>query len=423
MDIGLYVHVPFCATKCGYCDFYSHVPEPGAFAPPAVAPDTAATASDTSATASGRAATVRERKTSPFDPFVDALLAELDLRLSRADLRVRTIFVGGGTPSLLPLRALERLFGRLGGIALTHGAAEVTVEVNPASLTDAKARLLRDHGVTRISMGAQSFFAHELRMLDRLHGPDDIPRGAEIVHRTGFPHFNLDLIFGIPGQDRASWAASLRRAVALGPDHLACYGLTYEPDTPLRAGLDAGLIRPADEEDEAGLYEYLLDWLPAQGFAQYEISNFARPGGPCQHNLRYWRNEPVVSVGPSAAGYLDGERWRNVPDTAEYVRRMQARQDPVIERERLDPPARAGEVAMLGLRLVEGLERRRFRQVTGFDVDDLYGEVIARHVADGLLRADGDRVALTRRGMLVADAVIADFVSPERPAATARTGA
>ena len=377
MDVGLYVHVPFCTTKCGYCDFYSKVPAAGETA-----------------------------------PLVDALLRELETALTPDHARVATLFVGGGTPTVLPDGQFHRLFDRLRVEAARRPSIEFSVEANPGSLTDVNADILRAAGVNRISIGAQSFHRRELRVLDRIHEPADVPLAAEIVRRAGFEHFNLDLIFGVPGQTPASWTDSLRRAVALGPDHLACYGLTYEPGTPLRERQVAGRVEPMDTDLEADLYEITLDVLAGAGFEPYEISNFARPGGRSAHNLRYWRNEPTIGVGPSAASYLAGRRWRNVPDTQAYVRGVLAGQDVTCDHETLDPDARAGETVMLGLRLTEGISRRRFRAATGFELDARFGPLIVRHVAAGLLTADRDRIALTHRGRLLADTILADFLTP-----------
>lgn len=389
-DVGLYIHVPFCASKCGYCDFYSTVPLPGA-----------------------------------FEPLVDALITELDAALTgrcgtSAPPAVETIFVGGGTPSLLPTALLVRLFTRLRRVVEEHKPVEFTVECNPASLTDAKADLLRRAGVNRISMGAQSFHPQELRVLERIHNPADIPASAAIVRRSGFAHFNLDLIFGIPGQTLASWKESIRRAIELGPDHLACYGLTFEPDTPLDAQRRAGLITPMDEDLQAELYLATLEELAAAGFEQYEISNFARPGARCLHNLRYWHNRPGIGIGPSAASYLDGRRWRNIPDTGAYVHRVSAGLPIAIDEEQLDPLARAGETAMLRLRTMDGIDRQAFRQATGFDPHELFAATIDRHRRAGLLTVDNDRIALTSQALLVADAIMADFLAPAATDVSAR---
>ena len=377
MDLGLYVHVPFCPRKCGYCDFYSVVPAEG-----------------------------------DCRPLAAALLTELQTAVGQREVRVETMFVGGGTPTFLPSPEFDRLFSALGRLAAKHDPVEFTVEANPASLTAPKAALLRGCGVNRISMGAQSFNRQELEQLDRLHSPEDISAGATIIRQAGFEHFSLDLIFGIPGQTLASWTDSLRRAIELGPDHLACYGLTYEPGTPLRAKLDAGRITPVDEETEVELYLAAIDHLAAAGFRQYEISNFARPDGQCRHNLRYWRNQPGLGIGPSAASYLDGRRWRNVPDVAEYIDRITAGRGVLAEEETLSPRERAGETAMLQLRLIDGIRCCEFHAQTGFDPLGLFAAPIAEHGARGLLTADADRIALTRRGRPVADAVIADFLLP-----------
>ncbi len=377
-DIGLYVHVPFCPRKCGYCDFYSTVP-----------------AGD------------------ECERLIWALLAELDRAFTaRSDLRVETIFVGGGTPTFLPVPALERLLARLGRIAVDHGVTEFTVEANPGSLGRDRASVLRANGVNRVSMGAQSFNEAELAVLDRVHSPADIAAGAEVVHRAGFEHFNLDLIFGIPGQTPATWRESLQRAIRLGPDHLACYGLTFEPGTPLHDRLVQGRLLRVAEEMEAELYTAGVAELGAAGFEHYEISNFARPGCRCWHNLRYWHNLPVLGVGPAAASYLDGRRWRNLPDAAEYLRRMAAAEPIAVDEERLSPAERAGETAMLMLRLVEGIGCDEFRALTGFDAERLFAEAVARHAGSGRLIVERGRIRLTDEGRLMADSVILDFLSP-----------
>ncbi len=377
IETGLYIHVPFCATKCGYCDFYSTVPTVGA-----------------------------------FEPLVNALLEEIERAIAGRDIRIVTIFAGGGTPTLLPPELLARLFGALGKIAAHHRPIEFTVEANPASLDETKAAILKENGVTRISMGAQSFHPNELHTLERIHNPDDIPVSAAIIREAGFAHFNLDLIFGIPGQTAASWTESLRRAIKEKPDHLAFYGLTFEPDTPLWHQRATGAIKSVDEELETELYLLALHELQAAGYEQYEISNYAKPDGKCEHNLRYWRNQPVIGVGPSAAGYFEGQRWKNVPDTAEYVRRTRAGLDLAIDRETLSPLERAGETAMLQLRLIEGIQCDAFRRDTGFDPQQLFSEIIDRHSAAGLLTADSRRIALTGNGRLVADSIMADFLAP-----------
>ena len=378
IEVGLYVHIPFCPTKCGYCDFYSAVPEPGI-----------------------------------LTPFVDALLIELAHALDADDVRIETIFVGGGTPTHLPEVLLGKLFDELGRLATEHRVAEFSVETNPGSLDESKARLLHACGVNRISMGAQSFHAVELAVLQRSHVREQIVAGAELVNRLGFDHFNLDLIFGIPGQTMLSWQDSLKQAVAIGADHLACYGLTFEPGTPLERRRREGLVEPMAETLEAQLYQFAIESLAGVGFEQYEISNFARPDGQCRHNLRYWHNLPTLGIGPAAASYVGGRRWRNVPDTREYIDLIGSRESTAIDVEILSPTENAGETAMLMLRLVEGIDCARFRALTGFDPLALFAEPIGRYRSAGLLTADAGHIALTSRGRLVADTVFTDFLRPE----------
>jgi oxygen-independent coproporphyrinogen-3 oxidase len=378
VDTGLYVHVPFCRTKCGYCDFYSRVPAAGQ---------------------PGR--------------YVDAVLAELAGGPAGPGgrVRVRTIFVGGGTPTILPVDELSRLFGVLGELARRDGVSEFTVEANPASLDDAKARVLREAGVNRVSIGVQSFAAQELKTLGRSHQAEDVAPTVRSARRWGFSHVNLDLIFGIPGQTERSWEESLRMAMELGPDHIACYGLTYEPGTPLHRRWVEGALDPCGEETEARMYECAIDTLTSAGFEHYEISNFARPGARCEHNLAYWRNEPYVGLGPAAASYFEGVRTRNVADVEQYIRRIALGQSPVVESERLDAKERAGETAMLQLRLTDGIDRRSFERQTGFDAMALFADVIRSHVAGRRLTVTPTHIRLTRSGLLIADSVMADFIA------------
>lgn len=377
---SLYVHVPFCATVCGYCDFYSEVLD------------------------GRRVATL-----------VDALLAELNQTRRERPLAFETIFVGGGTPTVLPGPELTRLLRACADLSRRGAAGEFTVEANPATVTPAVARACAAAGVNRVSLGAQSFHPAELQVLDRRHRPEQVAQTVAVCRAHGLHRHNLDLIFGIPGQTLDSWRASLQAAVALEPEHLSCYGLTYEPGTPLYERWRAGLVERVDPDVEADMYEAAIDTLDAAGYQQYEISNFARPGAECRHNLTYWRNESYLGIGPSAAGYLDGVRYKNVPDTAEYVRRVLAGRSPRGEEESLDADKRAGETAMLALRLVAGLDRRRFVERFGRDPVDFFADAIARHAAAGLLEVTATAIRLTRAGRLVADSVIADFLTRFSP--------
>lgn len=377
---GLYVHLPFCETKCGYCDFYS-VPLEGR--------------------------TTR--------PVVDAIRRELHLRLESCHDGVKTVFFGGGTPTLLPIDELGEILSDVGRLVSVGTLEEFTVEANPATVEDAKAAMLVAHGVTRVSMGAQSFFPAELAALERLHSPDDIPTSVEVLRRNGIGQINLDLIFGIPGQTLDSWRESLRRAIDLGPDHIACYGLTFEPGTRLTSQLKSGRVTPCDEGLEADMFLATIDVLGAAGFRQYEISNFARPGCESKHNLVYWRNEPYIGVGPSAAGCIDGRRYKNVADLSAYVRRIEAGGDAEVESEVIDREKLALEMILMQLRLNEGLSLADFKRRTGLDPTTAFGGAVDRWIAQGCLTMSADYMALTRRGFLIANRVIADLAGELDP--------
>ncbi len=371
---ALYVHVPMCRSRCAYCDFYSEVIRPGVVA-----------------------------------PLVSATLAELERAGRDRPLSFRTLFVGGGTPTALPTDALESL---LRGCAARVGdpEPEFTVEANPATVIAATADMLVCAGVNRLSLGAQSFLPAELAVLERAHAPGATAETIETCRAAGLSHFSLDLIFGIPGQTLTTWRHSLAAAISLEPEHLSCYGLTYEPGTRLYARLTSGEVERVHPDLEADMYELAIDTLAAGGYHQYEISNFARPGAECRHNLTYWRNEPYLGIGPAAAGYVDGLRYKNVADTDAYIRAINAGETRYCEQERLDPAQCARETAMLGLRTTAGLDCRRFSERFGLDPLHFFSAAIEKHARNRLLEADTEHIRLTRRGLLLADRVIADFL-------------
>jgi len=364
-----YVHIPFCAHRCSYCDF---------------------------AIAVGRDVL--------HDRYVEALIAEIATLAQPQPLD--TLFLGGGTPSHLSVRQLERLLDALLRWLPLQPGHEFSLEANPDSLDVDKVKLLADHGVNRISLGAQSFHPHLLRALGRDHTPDEIPRAVERV-RARFANISLDLIFGVPGQTSVEWQADLRHALDLQPEHIATYGLTYEKGTPLWKDRRGGLVCPLDEEAELSLYSQAIDVLQSAGFEHYELSNFARPGRRCRHNGVYWANWAYFGFGMGAARYVNGRRELNTRNLDTYPRRVESGETPTIQSEELSPPERARETLALGLRRAEGVQRDSFRAQTGFDLDSLAGAAIQRHVDLGLLHDDGGSVCLTRSGKYVADAVIA----------------
>jgi oxygen-independent coproporphyrinogen-3 oxidase len=363
-----YIHVPFCAHHCGYCDF---------------------------AIATGQDHLV--------ELYVDALAAEL--QTLGTPQPVQTVFLGGGTPSHLGVAPLARLLADVVRWLPPEAGHEFSVEANPESLDDDKVAVLADHGVTRISLGAQSFQPHLLRALDRRHDPDAVPRAVECVRRR-MAHVSLDLIFGVPGQTLADWESDLRQGLALEPDHVSTYGLTYEKGTPLWKQRSRGAVTPIDEEAELGLYRHGIERLTGAGFEHYEISNFARPGRRCRHNETYWANEAYFGFGMGAARYVRGRRELNTRDLKTYIRRCLSGESATIQSEELDSEERARETMALQLRRRDGIDRDSFRRQTGFALHDLAGDEISRLAGMGLLAAEAGRVRLTEQGKYVADAVI-----------------
>jgi putative oxygen-independent coproporphyrinogen III oxidase len=368
-----YVHIPFCAHKCGYCDFASLA------------------GSDHLA-----------------DRYLDALGEEMAFLDEPQD--VDTIFIGGGTPTRLDARQLDRMLAMVRRWFRLSPGGEWTVEANPGTLDAEKADVLAQGGVNRVSLGAQSFQPDLLRALERNHSPEEVPRALDLI-RPRFPFWSFDLIFGVPGSTPELWADDLETALKLEPSHLSCYGLVYEKGTALWKQEKAGLVRPVDEESERTMYEHTIDRLALEGLAMYEISNFARPGHESRHNLVYWTNDAYFGVGLGAARYLRGVRSSNTRDLPAYLRRIEEGRDATGPTETLEPEARARETAVLMLRRTGiGLDRDDFRRRTGFDIDELAGPTLAKHRSGGLLEDDGRRFRFTREGLFLADTVLSDLL-------------
>lgn len=362
MPRAAYVHVPFCAHRCGYCDFAIVV---------------------------GRDSLIGR--------YLDAL--ESELTTLSVPQRVQTLFIGGGTPSHLPTVELHRLLTMLQRWFPLESGGEFSIEANPESLTSDKIDLLTAFGVNRVSLGGQSFDARSLAMLDRAHDPATTTEAVGRL-RGRIERVSIDLIFGVPGQTPDAWRADLNRAIELGVGHLSTYGLTYEKGTPLWKQRRSGRLVPLSEEGELELYELAIDVLEEAGFEHYEVSNFARPGQRSRHNETYWANEAYHGVGLGAARYVEGVREVNTRDFDAYLAGRRAWQS-----ECLDAWERARETMAVQLRRSEGIHRAAFRIQTGHDLDAVTTRVVEL-VAQGFLRDDGAQVALTRRGRCVADGVI-----------------
>ncbi len=320
--------------------------------------------------------------------------------------------MGGGTPTQLEPGDLRRLLAIVLERVDRGAVTELTVEANPGTLTPEKVAILRDAGVTRMSLGAQTFDASRLAFLERIHEAREIEDGVALLREGGLDDFNLDLIYAIPGETVESWLEDIRRAVALAPAHVSAYALTFEDGTPLGARKAKGLVSPPDEETQRRFFDATHAALEEAGYRAYEISNFARPGRECRHNMNYWRNGEYFGLGPGAHSYVGGVRSANRRSLGHYVTELAAGRLPRDFSETLPADAAFGETVMLGLRTVEGVSRRALAARFGLDLAAVHAEIIRRHAATGIVEWDGDRLRIRREHLAVADSVAADFLEP-----------
>ena len=369
---GLYIHVPFCAKKCVYCDFPSFEGCMGLRA-----------------------------------PYVDKLIAELDARAEGyGHPAIHTVFIGGGTPSLLQPEQMTGILDALYRNFPLAGDAEISCEANPGALTPRFLAALRNGGVNRLSLGAQSADAEQLKLLNRQHSWAQVEQAVRLARRAGFDNLNIDLMLGIPGQSVPMWADTLDRALALSPEHLSCYGLIVEDGTPMKRRIDAGELILPEPEEERAMYEHTLNRLKAAGFEQYEISNFAKPGKACRHNLNCWRREDYLGFGSAAHGLEYGGTRRANPAS---IQGFIAGEPPLIES--IGLTERMFESLMLGLRMTRGIDLRAFEDTHGQSFESVYGKAATQSLMKGRVQYTEDGFfRLTREGMDLMNAVLLDFM-------------
>ena len=385
---SLYVHVPFCAQKCEYCAFYSEA-------------------------SSGEL----------INRYVSALVRELEIVAS--DLKPETIFFGGGTPSILNLRQWEQILRAMEKFNLL-GAAEFTVECNPATVSADKAKLFRDFGINRISMGVQSLDEKLLDRLGRIHSREMVFKSFDILRHAGFDNLNLDLMFAIPGQTMEIWRATLNEAMAMQSEHLSSYEVIYEDDTPLYEQLKAGEFS-VDENLACEMYEELISHATKGGFHQYEIANFARdkptdithhasrithqiPSLACKHNVNYWRGGSYHGLGPSATGYVRGVRTKNWSNTQLYCEQLEKGKRAIESSEEVSALRRAGEIAAFGLRMNTGWPFEEFKRATGFDLRNEWAQEMDQLAERGWALRDSEKFRLTHQGLRFADSAAELFL-------------
>jgi oxygen-independent coproporphyrinogen-3 oxidase len=378
---GLYVHVPVCRSKCRYCGFYS-VPAQGVDA--------------------GR--------------LVGGLLRELEQYDDAVEFC--TAYIGGGSPTALPAGELVRLAQRVHDRC--PQAKEFTVECNPGQVSAGLLEKLRAAGVNRLSFGAQSFNARELELLGRAHSVEQIAAAVAMARQAGFRNVGLDLIFAIPGSTLAGWQASLEAAVALNIEHVSAYSLSFEAGTVFETWRGAGRLAAVDEELDRTMYEGAIERLERAGLRQYEISNFARPGYECRHNLGYWANRPYVGIGPAAASYLTnveaqtgGRRITNDADIGRYLAAVEDGRAAPAETQEVSPDDMVCETSVLNLRRREGIDLAEFRRRTECDLMQIFAEPIRRYREMGLIEVTDQAVRLTRQALPIADTILCDFAALE----------
>lgn len=373
-DILLYVHVPFCRSKCSYCGFFS-VPF----------------------------------EQSAWEVYLETLIQEIrSLACQEQGSRVVSLSFGGGTPSLMPPDALGRILETIRSLYHCSQTMEVTLEANPDSVSADNLRRLARLGVTRLSLGIQSFDDHQLSTLGRPHTAARAEEAILAARSAGFQNLNLDMLFGLPGQTPADWLQQLERACRFEPAHLSCYGLTLEPGTPLLASVEAGKLELPAEEDQRSMFLEGRRFLARRGFDHYEISNFAREGRHCRHNLGYWTGKDYLGFGPGAVSTRHGARRRNPEDLDEYVSRGS---DGSLEAgwTQLQADELANEAAMLRLRLGQGLNLTRYRQESGRDLASEQASLLQDLATAGLLHWSPDRIRLSPPGMLVSNSIISEL--------------
>ncbi len=371
---SLYFHIPFCERKCLYCDFYSIESQ------------------------------------SSLEPFLDGIIREIEIDAAgRGPGTATTLFFGGGTPSLLSPKALERILTAVRRHWTIEAGAEVTLETNPGTVDREKLAAFHSLGVNRLSIGIQSFDERELQFLSRIHDAHQAVRCVDDARAAGFDNVSIDLIYSLPGQTIDRWLTSLHRGLDLAPDHLSLYGLIVEEGTPLFRLVEGGEVTPNGLEDEADLYQTTMRVMRDAGYLHYEVSNYAREGRTCRHNLAYWHHDDYIGFGPSAHSFERqptgrGRRWGNVANISTYIRQLGDERRPVAFEEELDAFAMAREAVFLGLR-ADGFDPQRITIETGIDIMAGTRAMIDGLLRDGLMIGDPSGYRLTDRGYLLCDEI------------------
>lgn len=378
MSIGLYIHVPFCIRKCLYCDFISYPNNDEAVA-----------------------------------KYLQGIVQEISLyqtQLSPQQRQVETIFIGGGTPTILNTRDLEKILDAVYVNFEVISGAEITIEGNPGTVNWDSLRDIRGLGVNRISFGAQAFQDSLLASIGRIHFVQDIYDSVHMARKVGFDNINIDLMFALPGQTMGDWEESLSAAVNLDIEHISAYSLKIEEGTPLQILRDKGKLQLVDEDLELLMMERAQEILREKGYQHYEISNYAKEGYQCRHNLIYWHNQEYLGLGPGAFSRMENQRYNNYSVISDYCNKVEKGKLPIENRELLTKEMEISETVFLALRLAEGVNCDEFQKRFGVSFTDLFGNTIDKFIQQGLLKWQGDNLKLTQRGLPIANMIFSEFL-------------
>ena len=377
-SLGLYIHIPYCLHKCGYCDFNSH-----------------------------------KINIEEMESYGTALLREMEhySQGPAGEKQIATIFLGGGTPTTLAVQWLEEILQNIRNHFRVSEDCEITFEANPATVSLEPLQRMQTAGYNRISIGVQSFHEPELKLLDRIHSVEEIHMTVERAREAGFDNLSLDLMFALPCQTMASWEDNLAQALAKNPEHLSTYNLTIEPETAFHTLQAKGKLTLPPDDFQLEFYKKSIQTLTGADYLHYEISNFCKPGKQCRHNLIYWNNRDSLGLGAGASSYLDGSRFKNFNLPSRYIREVGTAGTAVEFRERLEPNRAMGETLMLGLRLRQGMAIPPFEERFQTSFHKTYHRVISSLAEKNLITLDKDRIALSPKGLFLADSVILEFIS------------
>jgi len=378
---AVYIHIPFCVKKCNYCDFLSFSHGTNA--------------------------------SEAMKQYIQALIVEMQLAADRYTVKAKTIFIGGGTPSVLPEDLLEKLLSAVEQYFVTECLQEYTVELNPGTITSRKLQVMKQYGVSRLSIGVQSDNEAQLCLLGRIHTFEQAKEAVSLARHAGFSNINLDFMYGIPGQTVEAWTATLHNAIALHPEHLSLYQLKIEENTVLYQWLEDGQIEEFDDETALAMYRTAQALLEAEGYHQYEISNYAKDGYASLHNQVYWRTDNYLGIGLGACSWVRPNRWNNYFDMEAYLQAIQNNHLPIQEAECLTLQEQMEETVFMALRMNAGLSKSLFKERFGFDVEHIFMSAIETCKVRGWLTEDTGHYMLTEEGRVLGNLVFMEFIDTE----------